>query len=394
MSSCQELIIIFDRIQSRVDKGANNYTEITKYVMNRIKIEEEAAINLKKIIPPDYDSKDPILKVFFEELKSEAEQHSTFAAELRKKVVTPANSYTQTMREKQKKLTSSLRTQKSAVNKAINDTEKAQRDVEYNKARCNGLQGSALTKQQQKVFKATQDYNNKSKIENQTAQTISSSQMPNIHREFSEFDTRRLNNLQKATVQFGQLKKALCESIMNGTNSCTSKMEGMDCNDRSNRYVARVFDASNEQVADDENIETFATAISDYTSEDPRDLKFERGDKIRVLGQHHSGWWEGELDGKRGFFPKTFVVMPGEVDLRKDPIGAVFLVIKDYDKARGGDISLLTGDLVYVDYLSKDRCSGTNLRDHKRGYFPLNCLECRISSNDSHVNTERSRNKK
>ena len=379
MSNCQELLIIFDRISQRVDKGAENYSAIVKYITHRIEAEEKFSAQLKQLIPSSFDASDSLTNSFFKDLRSEAEQHAAFASDLRKKVVTPANPYMSTMREKQKRLQTTLRNQKQIVQKALSDTERAQKEVDFQRAKCNGLSGAQLTKQQQRVFKATQDYQNKSKVENQTAQNVSSSQIPTIHREFSEYDSTRLANLQKVASNFVQMKKTHIETLLSGANITETKIDGVDTKDRSDRLVGRIFDPSSTTLQDEDQ-DLRAVAIADYKSNDERDLQFERGDRIRVIGQHHSGWWEGELEGKKGYFPKTFVMLPGDVDLRKDPIGAVFLVKDDYSKAKGGDISLLTGDLVYVDYLSKDRCSGTNIRDKKRGYFPLECLECTIET--------------
>jgi len=51
-----------------------------------------------------------------------------------------------------------------------------------------------------------------------------------------------------------------------------------------------------------------AKALYDYDAENPDDLSFKEGDVINVLDQSDpSGWWEGELNGKTGFFPSNFV---------------------------------------------------------------------------------------
>lgn len=36
-------------------------------------------------------------------------------------------------------------------------------------------------------------------------------------------------------------------------------------------------------------------------------LSFRAGDKIRVLNRDTSGWWDGELGGRRGWFPSNYV---------------------------------------------------------------------------------------
>jgi hypothetical protein len=36
-------------------------------------------------------------------------------------------------------------------------------------------------------------------------------------------------------------------------------------------------------------------------------LTFRAGQVIRVLNRDPSGWWDGELDGSRGWFPSNYV---------------------------------------------------------------------------------------
>ena len=54
-------------------------------------------------------------------------------------------------------------------------------------------------------------------------------------------------------------------------------------------------------------------ALYDYTSDEPSDLEFYAGDRIVILQQDEdeSGWWEGELNGQTGIFPKTYVELEG-----------------------------------------------------------------------------------
>lgn len=153
-------------------------------------------------------------------------------------------------------------------------------------------------------------------------------------------------------------------------------MSHFDASDRSARFLMSAFDPS--ATVNPEEDDFYAVAIADYRSDEPTDLKFERGDKIKIVLQHNSGWWDGELNGARGSFPKTFVQVEGRIDIKNEPIGAVFLVILDHEGSRGGDIALLAGDLVYVDFLVKERCTGINLRTKLKGNFPLSKLERQI----------------
>jgi hypothetical protein len=178
-------------------------------------------------------------------------------------------------------------------------------------------------------------------------------------------------------VGFEDLKAKLEETTVHGIQIFKGGMSTFDGGDRSMRYVGRVFDVKQTTISE-EDPDLHVYALADFRSEDPGDLEFVRGDKIKVLVQHGSGWWEGEIGEKRGLFPHTFTMSEGKTDQKSDPIGAVFLVIADFEPRRGNEIPLLVGDLVHVDWRQGERCSGTNQRINKRGYFPLDNLEQKI----------------
>jgi hypothetical protein len=162
-------------------------------------------------------------------------------------------------------------------------------------------------------------------------------------------------------------------AVQHGIQIFKGALSTYDGGDRSARYVKRVFDAKQKVLAE-EDPDLHVYALADFKTEDSRDLKFVRGDKIKVLVQHNSGWWEGELDDKRGLFPSNFIMFEGKTEQKPEPIGAVFLVIADYTPRRGGEIALFVGDFVHVDWCQGERCSGTSAR----GYFPLDYLEQKI----------------
>lgn len=50
------------------------------------------------------------------------------------------------------------------------------------------------------------------------------------------------------------------------------------------------------------------TALYDYQGQQPEDLSFRAGDVIKVISDDDgSGWMEGELRGKKGIFPTSYV---------------------------------------------------------------------------------------
>ncbi|XP_029913863.1 ABI gene family member 3-like [Myripristis murdjan] len=52
-------------------------------------------------------------------------------------------------------------------------------------------------------------------------------------------------------------------------------------------------------------------AMYSYEATKPEDLSFSEGDVIYLTCRHDNGWWEGVLNGKRGFFPENYVQSSG-----------------------------------------------------------------------------------
>lgn len=48
-------------------------------------------------------------------------------------------------------------------------------------------------------------------------------------------------------------------------------------------------------------------ALYDYNANDENELSFKINDVITIIEKNDSGWWQGELNGKIGIFPSTFV---------------------------------------------------------------------------------------
>lgn len=55
-------------------------------------------------------------------------------------------------------------------------------------------------------------------------------------------------------------------------------------------------------------------ALYDYTADDRTSLSFRQGDIIQVITQLESGWWDGVINGVRGWFPSNYcaVVHPDD----------------------------------------------------------------------------------
>ena len=56
----------------------------------------------------------------------------------------------------------------------------------------------------------------------------------------------------------------------------------------------------------------YVRALYDYAADDRTSLSFHQGDIIQVITQLESGWWDGIINGIRGWFPSNYcVVVPG-----------------------------------------------------------------------------------
>ncbi|NWU89373.1 DNMBP protein, partial [Upupa epops] len=73
---------------------------------------------------------------------------------------------------------------------------------------------------------------------------------------------------------------------------------------------------------------TYGVALYQFQALESRELDFDVGDRIRIIGILEDGWLEGELRGKRGIFPHRFVRLEASEPCREkvdaeDPQGGV-----------------------------------------------------------------------
>ena len=100
----------------------------------------------------------------------------------------------------------------------------------------------------------------------------------------------------------------------------------------------------------------YVRALYDYVSDDRTSLTFRQGDTIQVITQLSSGWWDGILDGVRGWFPSNYcVVVAGPDDAIQDSQQAL----------NGGDVSGESGtEDEYEDQYSDGQDGGHTQRQY------------------------------
>lgn len=67
------------------------------------------------------------------------------------------------------------------------------------------------------------------------------------------------------------------------------------------------FDSAEDDMEEAEGEEEFVVALHDFASNNATCLSFNAGQVIKVFNRDESGWWDGELDGQRGWFPSNYV---------------------------------------------------------------------------------------
>jgi len=50
-----------------------------------------------------------------------------------------------------------------------------------------------------------------------------------------------------------------------------------------------------------------ARALYDYQGQTGEELSFREGDMVAIVKKDPGGWWEGELQGRRGWLPANYV---------------------------------------------------------------------------------------
>lgn len=69
----------------------------------------------------------------------------------------------------------------------------------------------------------------------------------------------------------------------------------------------------------------YVLAMHDYSADPPNPtcLSFRTGQVIHVLNRHGSGWWDGELEGRRGWFPSNYVNTEMMPLTEEEPMGMI-----------------------------------------------------------------------
>ncbi|KAF2734079.1 ras GEF [Polyplosphaeria fusca] len=106
----------------------------------------------------------------------------------------------------------------------------------------------------------------------------------------------------------------------------------------------------------------YVRALYDYDADDRTSLSFRQGDIIQVITQLESGWWDGVINGVRGWFPSNYcAVVPRPTDEADDDRNGVDLDDDQDTQSLGG-----------TDYTNSDTES---LNGHETSRLPIEGAE-------------------
>lgn len=87
-----------------------------------------------------------------------------------------------------------------------------------------------------------------------------------------------------------------------------SKARNMQTSHRRDSSTMSGFPATTPQAM------MYVRALYDYEADDRTSLSFHEGDIIQVITQLESGWWDGVINGVRGWFPSNYCAVIDEED--------------------------------------------------------------------------------
>lgn len=376
MAAAPDLLNVYKRILTRIETGTKQFTNLNRIMIKRAEVYEKTTKLLQELFTLEIDSTDLLEATIMDEIKKEAKMHETMAEQIKLQILDPAKDVMSTLGASKKSLDRMLSKQIKELDKATKQVEQSYNDLEEEKKKRNATKGPKREQADKKVMKQDQYYHQKLDNANMVAVESQSKEMPIIHKDFMCFDSDRMTAMQRYCVSYIDLKKKMSAALEEQHQKLYNQYMSYDAKDRSTRYTTRCFDPKTNDAP--ENEEVYAIAIADYRSEQATDLTFQRGDKIKVLLQHSSGWWDGEFNGKKGTFPKTFVQLPQMHESTTIQVGAYFTVDSDYKPKLNSEMEIVAGDMVYVEYIKNGKANGKNLRSGKLGNFPSSLLKDQI----------------
>jgi uncharacterized protein YukE len=378
MSLEEDLLAGYTELVRKCQEGfrLNNlrYESFLKFFSARISLETSILAARRKCLRDCSQINDPMLVPFLDDLKSEADLQEAYVRSLESDIHRPLVASQQSSNDMMKKMSPQLTTFQRTLDGSQSQLAKAKRSLAEVRQRAEQCLPKDKEQVERQLLKEQRSYVDvyrrwdASKIQFEI-------QLPQLFVGYEEYNSEHLRKFDAALKGLRTLKGGLLADMARSTSDLLDgRIRAFEAENESAMIVEKVFDPTLSVGGLSARTEMWVVAIDRFRSEALGDLNFDRGDKILVVTQHTSGWWEGEIDGKRGLFPFNYVVQEDK-KTEKEPIDANCLVIEDYHFGQRGELELLDGDFVVVDFLVGERCIGENLRTGRYGQFPVRVLD-------------------
>ncbi|KAJ3425196.1 sh3 and f-bar domain-containing protein [Anaeramoeba flamelloides] len=277
------------------------------------------------------------------------------------------------------------------IPKVLTDFEQLEKDrIELIKKNCLELSGNLkdsyvtkITELSTRMEKCAQDIDMEKDLYSYSTENKSGKKPPqgviipftkpksSKHSTQTSLNTENLQNNNQEKTEQKQMK------IMENKDE-TQKTNYEKENENNNKELDKndTDDDDDDDEDDGEVVDFIVTALYDYEAKDETDLAFSAGDSIHVVKKHTSGWWEGELDDKKGLFPMNFVSESGNVEEPEIQIGDKTRAIYDYEAEGNGELSIKENQIIIITNLDDGWYVGyIEGGDGTEGSFPGNYIE-------------------
>lgn len=324
------------------------------------------------------------------------EVRTAFANEVRLKIKRPNKEYAVELKKRRAVIDKSITKENHKLIKAQSDVEKLTAEL----AKDNIALGSAPPVKtpalQKKIEKVRKELEEKHELSISLATKSQDEKMPEIRQTFDQYEKDRLKRMKANSIDFGALKQTMESQVNETTQLFLGKTKRFDDVDIQRRFMGSAVagkigkqvekhsdrkstllkkkDKKKDKKREEEDAPdptVWGYALCDFNSEEVSDLTFASGDKIKCLAEHLSGWWDGELDGRQGLFPRNYVWIPGRDSIQGHAINAFSTCMQSYV---GNELSLYCGDEVYVEIIKDDQFLGTSKRTGQKGWVPLDLI--------------------
>lgn len=142
-------------------------------------------------------------------------------------------------------------------------------------------------------------------------------------------------------------------------------------------YSGAAANAAPQQQQQQQQSVMYVRALYDYEADDRTSLSFHEGDVIQVITQLESGWWDGVINGVRGWFPSNYCqVLSNPEDVLED---------RHHDDGEDDD---LDGDEMYDDQYGPLDDGGEADRDHTAQQLPIEGFASSGGDNNNNHNSK------